>query len=66
MAELLISWPQYDTREVHRLQDELGLPHFQTVNGHQSVDADERLLSRIRDYAARGFLRIKSIKKISV
>ena len=58
MREVIIVWPQFRTCEVHRLQDELGLPHRQTLNGFQRVLADERLYARIAEYADQGHLRI--------
>ena len=61
-----IVWPQFRTCEVHRLQDELGLPHCQTVNGFQTVRADGRLYGRISEYARKGLLRIYSPKTIEV
>ena len=58
-----IIWPQFRTCEVHRLQDELGLPHCQTVNGFQTVCADGRLYDRLRENARNGNLRIYSPKQ---
>lgn len=60
--EMTVIWQQYRTSEVHALQDELGLPHCQTVNGFQTVRADERLCARIREFERQGRLIIYSPK----